>query len=127
MGELHNRAGRTVRRRELRRNSTGPEHLLWAKLRANQLGVKFRRQHSIGPYIVDFYAAEARLVIELDGDSHYADIAAREYDLVRDQYLRHLGIETLRFSNDDVMRNRDGVLALIQTVIARQPPPQPSP
>ena len=76
---------------------------------------------------MDFYAAEVRLAVELDGDSHYADAAAREHDSVRDHYLHSLGIETLRFSNNDVMRNRAGVLALIQTVIARQPPPQPSP
>lgn len=127
MGELHNRADRTERRRELRKNLTGPEQLLWAKLRAGQLGVKFRRQHSIGPYIADFYAAEVRLIIELDGDSHYANTTARKHDTVRDQYLRNLGIETLRFSNEDVMRNLEGVLTQIQTVIANRSPPQPSP
>ena len=127
MGELHNRADRTERRRELRKNLTCPERLLWARLRASQLGVRFRRQHSIGPYIIDFYAAEARLAVELDGDSHFANATTREHDLARDRYLHQLGIETVRFSNDDVMCDREGVLAQILAIVARQPPPQPSP
>ena len=127
MGTLHNQSSRKTYRRELRRKATTPEQLLWQRLRNHQLGVKFRRQHSIGRYIADFFAAEASLVIELDGDSHYRDGAAREYDQARDNYLVSLGLTVLRIGNQDVMTNRDGVLQHIQAVIARQPPPQPSP
>ena len=74
-------------KRRLRSNMTGPEAQLWSRLRAQQLqGLKFRRQHGIGPYIVDFYCAEQSLVIEVDGDSH-ADADQVVKDRQREQYL----------------------------------------
>ncbi len=92
MGHIFNRRASAEFRRTLRKNPTTPEHELWQALRGEQLGIKFRRQHNIGDYVVDFYAADAKLVIEVDGDSHYADSAARQYDGDRDAYLTQLGL-----------------------------------
>jgi very-short-patch-repair endonuclease len=100
---------KTQRRRNMRNNPTEPEKKLWHHLRAKQLGIKFRRQHSIGPYIADCYCHELRLVIELDGDSHYS-ADAQIYDQNRDAYMASEGIRVLRYSNLDVMRNISGVL-----------------
>ncbi|MES2824943.1 MAG: endonuclease domain-containing protein [Pseudomonadota bacterium] len=106
----------TPKRRGLRKNSTEPERRLWAKIRNKQLGVKFRRQHGIGPYIVDFYCAEYSLVIELDGDSHFTP-EAQQYDHKRENFMRTLGLETLRFTNQDMMENSEGVLMMISEKI----------
>jgi very-short-patch-repair endonuclease len=113
---VFNHISRKSFRRELRRNSTAPEQKLWAKIRGKQLGVKFRRQHGIGRYIADFYCPEYALVIELDGDSHYRE-GAKEYDHIRDNFMRSLGLHVLRFSNHDVMRNIEGVVATINLAI----------
>ncbi|HEX7763840.1 MAG TPA: endonuclease domain-containing protein, partial [Cellvibrio sp.] len=89
-----------------------PEKILWAQIRKQQLGVKLRRQQGTGRYIADFYCAECKLVIELDGDSHYQD-GRQEYDQIRDEFMRALGLTVLRFTNGEVMNNLDGVLAVI--------------
>lgn len=92
----------------LRRNATSPEKLLWSMLRAKNLaGLKFRRQHAIEPYIVDFYCAAERLIIELDGESHEGREA---YDAKRQAMIESKGYSVLRFTNDEVMDNLDGVL-----------------
>ncbi len=122
MGKLHNQPVRLEFRRDLRKNPTAPEQMLWARLRGGQLGVKFRRQHSIGHYIVDFFAAEVRLVVEVDGNSHCVSETAIRYDRDRDAYLERLGLQILRITNQEVMANRDGVLQHIQAVIARTAP-----
>ena len=96
-----------ARVKELRQNATQPEQILWSMLRGRQVGnLKFRRQHPIEPYIVDFYCAEARLVIELDGESHNGREA---YDRERSSHLRTLGLTVFGISNDDVLQNLDGV------------------
>src|SRR5882724_8496594 len=96
---------------ELRKNSTQPEQLLWSTLCRRQLGgLKFRRQHPIEPYIVDFYCATANLVIELDGESHDG---RQEYDELRSEFLRSRGLKVLRLTNDDVLTNLDGVAEFI--------------
>jgi very-short-patch-repair endonuclease len=100
------------RERELRRNQTSAEQRLWAWLRGEQLGYKFRRQHPIGPYIADFYSREANLVVELDGDSH-ATAEAQAHDEQRDHYLHSLGLDVLRFTNADVFQNLDVVVDAI--------------
>ncbi len=114
--KIFNRPQKTSLRRELRKNPTEPERKLWGRIRNRQLGVKFRRQHGIGHYIVDFYLAEPALVIELDGDSHYTETGI-EHDRVRNGFLNALGISILRFTNLDVMHNCDGVLTTIQSHI----------
>ncbi|MCC4264575.1 endonuclease domain-containing protein [Oceanimonas baumannii] len=126
MKNTFNRKSQLSFRRALRQEMTAPERLLWQQLRAIQTGVKFRRQHGIGPYIVDFYCPRLRLVLEVDGDSHFMNEAAQIYDLARTRYLSRLGVDVLRFTNQEVMHNLDGVLAVIMervSVITPSPPP----
>lgn len=107
-------AGYLYLKRRLRSEMTGPETRLWSRLRARQLqGLKFRRQHGIGPYIVDFYCPEQSLVIEVDGDSH-ADADQMLKDQLRDRYFQSLGLRVIRYINDDIMKNLDGVLEDLQ-------------
>ncbi|MCX6752746.1 MAG: DUF559 domain-containing protein [Candidatus Nomurabacteria bacterium] len=103
----HNHPILKPRRTELRKNQTPQEVLLWARIRKNKLGFKFKRQHSIGPYILDFYSPEKRLAIELDGSQHLDN---KEYDEERDNYLLGHEIKTLRFWNNEVNNNIEGVL-----------------
>ncbi|MBR0354747.1 MAG: endonuclease domain-containing protein [Oscillospiraceae bacterium] len=94
---------------KLRREMTKEERHLWYDFLC-QLPVSFRRQRVIGPYIVDFYCASARLVIELDGSQHF-ETAGLASDRARDAYLNELGLRVLRYSNRNVNRNFDGVCA----------------
>jgi len=95
------------RARSLRHQSTNPEQLLWTALRNGQIGgLRFRRQHPIGPYIADFYCHSARLVVEVDGMSH-DDKAAP--DAKRSEYLTAQGLRILRVQNQDVMLDLDAV------------------
>ncbi|WP_019342587.1 endonuclease domain-containing protein [Stutzerimonas stutzeri] len=114
--------------RALRHQLTDCERLLWRQLRNRGLaGFKFRRQHPWSPYVLDFYCAELRLVIELDGGQHYDD-AGLAKDRVRTEYLRRHGLDVLRFSNLDVLKNLDGVMTeLLRWVEARSPHPNPLP
>jgi very-short-patch-repair endonuclease len=94
----------------LRNNSTSAEAVLWGKLKSKYLdGRKFRRQHSIGKYIVDFYCPLERLIIELDGDPH-GDPVKVFNDSVRDKYLEELGFTVLRFENRLVFQEPEFVL-----------------
>ena len=88
--------------------------------------MKFRRQYSIGNAIVDFYAPSLRLAIELDGESHFEDDSAWRRDTLRDSMLAQDDITVLRFTNDDVMRNLNGVCERILEVIHERPAPTPS-
>jgi very-short-patch-repair endonuclease len=111
------------RARELRRDQTEAESLLWRAIRGEQLGGhKFRRQQTLGSYIVDFISLDAKLIVELDGGQH-AD--AVDYDAKRDAWLTSEGFHVLRFWNNDVMENLEGVLMNIAAALS--PPPQPSP
>ena len=102
------------RAREFRSNPTPAEATLWRLLRRKQLGgFKFRRQHVLGPFIVDFYCPKTRLVVELDGRSHLAN---KEYDLERSKYLEDRGLKITRFSNDEVLKNTRQVLEKILRV-----------
>ena len=105
------------RARELRSRMTDAEIKLWKQLRMRQvIGIKFLRQRPIGNYIVDFYAPEAKLVIEVDGSQHYEDDGV-ERDEQRDAYLGGLGLKVIRFSNLDVIQNIEGVVERIIEVI----------
>src|SRR6185295_4671347 len=98
------------RKRRLRAEMTAPELKLWTCLRSKQFhSLKFRRQHGIGPYIVDFFCSEKQLVIEIDGDSH-AEIVQLEKDRQRESYLSSLGLRVIHYTNHEVMTNLDGVL-----------------
>jgi very-short-patch-repair endonuclease len=102
----------------LRHNSTKPEQVLWSLLRGRCLdGLKFRRQHPIEPYIVDFYCADEYLVVELDGESHNESV---EYDQRRSECLERLGLIVVRVTNDDVLTNLDGVAEAILRVVRLQ-------
>jgi very-short-patch-repair endonuclease len=104
-------AGVRARAREMRHQQIPAEGKLWAVLRGGQLhGLKFRRQHPIGRFIADFYCAEARLVIELDGESHAVQ---QEYDAIRTAYLQAQGYHVIRFTNHDVQSNLEGVALTI--------------
>ncbi len=113
MGTLHNQKRLTPVRRNLRKILSEPERKLWYFLRDNQLqGYKFRRQYSIGRYVVDFYCHKARLAIEIDGDSHYTS-ATKKYDDERTAYLNSCNIRVIRFTNVEVMKNVDSVVMSI--------------
>jgi very-short-patch-repair endonuclease len=113
MSKVHNNKVLLERRVELRRGATPQEEILWTRLRGNKLGKKFKRQHSIGGYITDFYCAEKKLIVELDGSVHKTQ-DAREYDKVRNKYFRDLGYQVLRFWNGDVDKNLSEVLRKIK-------------
>ena len=101
------------RRRALRADLTPAEAALWRALKRSKLnGRKFRRQQSLGPYIVDFYCATEQLVIELDGAAHDSEHSARR-DEARERFLRSLGLTVVRLENRHVMENPEEVLAYI--------------
>ena len=101
-------------RKELRKNLTPAEATLWKALQGGQLeGRKFRRQHSFGNYILDFYCPEEKLAVELDGRHHFSE-AGFEADLERTAFLESHGIKVLRFENKEVFENLDGVLQAIR-------------
>jgi very-short-patch-repair endonuclease len=109
------------KRKELRNNPTDPEYRLWYFLRNSQLDKrKFRRQESIGKYIVDFYCPEEKLVVELDGAQHIEE-KNLEYDKKRDDYLRSLGLYVLRFKNEEVLYGVDNVLRSIKNCFGTTP------
>ena len=99
------------RAKALRRAMSLPEVLLWRALRAGAVeGLHFRKQHPIGPYVLDFYCHEANLCVEIDGQSH--DFTA-DHDERRDRWLAQRGVRTLRISAKDVLENLEGVLQYI--------------
>jgi very-short-patch-repair endonuclease len=104
----------------LRRKMTDAEQRLWYHLRAHRFaGHKFKRQVPIGPYIVDFACLNRKLVIEVDGGQHSESLS----DKKRDAWLRMQGFEVLRFWNNHVLKNTDGVLELIFTALEERPSP----
>jgi len=107
---------------KLRVASTPDERTLWALLRDRRLvGVKFRRQHQFGPYVLDFFCPEARVAVELDGGQHF-ESAAVERDAERDAYLASRGVRVLRFTNREVRFERDAVLAAILSALGTPSP-----
>ena len=104
------------RAKELRREMTPAEKLLWQQIRANKLGIRFRRQQVIQGFIVDFYCHKAGLVIEVDGDIH--DLQ-KEEDERREKVLRELGLRIVRFGNDEVGRELSAVVGKITKLIEK--------
>ena len=101
--------------RQLRRNQTDAEKIMWRKLRAKQLqDLKFRRQQPIGEFIVDFVCFEKKLIIELDGGQHEKN---KEQDEIRDAWLSSQGYTVVRFWNNDILKNIDGVMQSILNII----------
>lgn len=114
----------TQRARALRQHMTDAERLLWHHLRAHRLcGQKFRRQHPIGPYIVDFVHFGARLIIEADGGQHNGSTD----DAVRDAWLKRQGFTVLRFWNDEILLNIEAVLEAILDALGKRYPSPPAP
>ncbi len=113
--KVHNSKNLLDRRRELRKLPTQAEKILWNELRGNKLGVRFRREHSIDGYILDFYCFEARLILELDGPIHDFN---KEYDEVRDKFFKDLGYQTLRIKNEEITENLDATTKAIEETLS---------
>ena len=103
-----------------RHNPTVQEKKLWSALRNRQVAdAKFRKQTWLCGYLVDFFCAEAKLIIEVDGDTHAHQ---QDYDERRTAWIEREGFKVIRFCNDDVMRNLDGVLSVIADAVSPHPP-----
>jgi very-short-patch-repair endonuclease len=117
--------------RALRASGTSAEEVMWRVLRGRQLdGMKFRRQHPFGPYVLDFYCPSARLAIEIDGEVHLNETQQMR-DQDRDKYLSAGGVTVIRVSNDDVLSDLRSVLQRIRSSAGQpnslDPPRPPSP
>jgi len=112
------RPGMVCRARELREEMTDAERRLWSRLRARGAGGKFRRQVPIGRFVADFACVEARLIVEIDGGQH-----APAADASRTRVLESMGWRMLRFWNDEVLRNTEGVLLVIAAALKDPLPP----
>lgn len=102
------------RRRQLRNKATAAEVILWERLRKRQLKIKFIRQYSVSGYVIDFYAPEIRLAIELDGYYHLST-SQQVYDKYRTRYLNSAGIKEIRFTNEEVVNRINDVVIKIQS------------
>lgn len=112
-----------ARARDLRRTMTLPEVLLWQQIRSRRLdGIRFRRQHPIGPYILDLYCEDARLAVEVDGESH-SQAEAVEHDNRRTEWLNARGISVLRIPARGVLSELAAVVDHIHRQVRNQPPP----
>jgi very-short-patch-repair endonuclease len=124
MTQFFNRSNEKDLRRRLRKEMPKAEVLLWCQIRGRQLlGLKFRRQYSVGPYCIDFYCTEAKLAIKIDGESHF-EASAAQYDKDRQRFIESFGIRFLRVTNVDIYENLDGVLETIAKAL-QQPPSIP--
>jgi len=113
MNEFFNRESEKDKRRQLRGSMPEAEVILWSRLKGRQLlGCKFRRQYSVGSFVIDFFSVEIKLGIELDGDSHFQS-GTPEYDRKRQQFIESFGIKIVRVLNTEVYDNIDGVLEMI--------------
>lgn len=121
MGYFYNGPKAKLTRRLLKKTIPDPESQLWFYLRDRRFhGIKFRRQYSVGRYVVDFYCPKVRLAIEIDGDSHYvAD--APEQDKVRQEYIEACGITVARFTNQEITQHVEEVLKEIERVVLPSP------
>jgi len=108
MGKIYNNKKFIKFQRDLRKNQTKTEYLLWKKIRNDSLGVRFRRQYNIGKYIVDFYCPQYKIAIEVDGLTH-AEESVFKKDVEKQKYLESLGIKIFRFNSIDVVENLDGI------------------
>lgn len=117
MREMRAKTQDTVKARTLRKNQTDAEAALWRRLRSRGLcGHKFRRQVPIGPYVADFLCKSAQLIIEVDGSQH---LDQEEYDKERELFLRANGYDIVRFWNNEVLENMEGVLESLTLILSR--------
>jgi very-short-patch-repair endonuclease len=117
--DLRRRDFETFYARQMRNNPTKAENLLWQTLRRKALGVRFRRQQPMGPFVVDFYCSRARLVVELDGELH-ANEETRRNDEERTRRLEQTDCRVIRFWNGEVLNDLDGVVARIRSALAER-------
>jgi very-short-patch-repair endonuclease len=106
--------------KDLRKNPTKAEKLLWERIQLKHLGAKFYRQKPLGDYIVDFFCPKARLVIEVDGGQHYTEFG-KGNDRLRDEYMNSIEITVLRFSNSEITNNIDNVVEKIRKILLIPP------
>ena len=117
----HNEASQKQLRQSLRNNATSAEAILWCALKGKQVdGLKFRRQFGVGPYVLDFYCPELRLGIELDGGVHQTSYT-HEYDEMRTRFLKENRIRVLRFDNEVVYNNIQGIIEAIKGTSSDHP------
>jgi very-short-patch-repair endonuclease len=117
---LHNSPGLKNNRRELRHNQTDTEKAFWSKVRSRQFhGMRFLRQYSVGPYILDFYCPELRIAVELDGGQHNEE-GGKAHDAVRSEFLLAQDINVMRFWNHDVLQNMQGVFNRMEEIIEKR-------
>ena len=118
--EIHNRKYLKQNRKDLRSYGTSAEAVLWRYLKGKQLqGRKFRRQHSVDNYILDFYCPAEHLAVELDGQGHFTN-AGWEADQEREQHLRTHSIRTIRFENREIFDDPEGVIERIAAMFKKQ-------
>ncbi|MDD2730801.1 MAG: endonuclease domain-containing protein [Candidatus Portnoybacteria bacterium] len=125
INKVHNLKSQIKLRKDLRQKQTKAELLLWQRIRNKQLGYKFRRQHGIGPYVVDFYCPKAKAIVEIDGDIHFYEQNIKA-DKQREEYLKSQGLIVKRYTNLDVIKNISNVLEDLRSfLIAKKPHPNP--
>ena len=108
--EIFDKPSTLEKRRDLKKNQTESEIIMWDRLRAKRFkGIKFRRQYGIGEYIIDFYSSKLMLAIEIDGNQHYEE-EGLEYDKIRTEYLNNIGVKVIRFKNEEILNNIEKVM-----------------
>jgi len=118
MTTIYNIRAMTPRRRKLRNDAPPAEIILWRYLKGKQMeGYKFRRQYSVGRYVIDFYCPQLKLAIEVDGPSHYLSEQARIYDHKRQRFIESFGITLIRVTNIEIYRTIEGVREFIMYTI----------
>jgi very-short-patch-repair endonuclease len=119
MTKLYNKSSEKEKRRSLRHNIPPAEKIIWERLRNRQIeACKFRRQYSIDVFVIDFYAPELKLALEIDGDSHFQD-GIEAYDYQRQSFIESKGIRFLRFTNQQVYENLEGVITMITETVCQ--------
>ena len=117
MTKHFNQREQLEKRRLLREATPTAEAILWGRVRNRQVAdLKFRRQYSVGPFVLDFYCAEIKLAVEIDGSSH--DGAEADYDDVRQRHIETFGIRFLHFRNEQIWNDLEGVLKTIEETAA---------
>lgn len=118
MERIHNLRELRDRRRALRKQATPQEKRLWQYLRNRNIGYKFRRQHSIGFYIADFYCSEKKLIIEVDGPQHYSE-DGKEYDEQREFVFQNMKFRIMRITNEEINKNISLVIESIKSELEK--------
>jgi very-short-patch-repair endonuclease len=115
--KIHNQPEKKELRQKLRHEATAAERKLWRGLKKSAIGAKFRRQHGVGPYVLDFYCPEYKLAIEVQGEIHH-DVLRAEYDAERRVYLESQGIKVLYFENRALLEQIELVVDAIRSAIS---------